>query len=93
MVLLAMGGIVLAAAYMLWMLQRVTLGEPTTKAASLLPDLTRRELVTVMPLAVLVLVIGLYPWPLMEMMDASVTSLVQQMEMIQHAQLSNIFSP
>jgi NADH-quinone oxidoreductase subunit M len=79
MVLLSMGGIVLAAAYMLWMLQRVTLGEPATKAASLLPDLTRRELVTVIPLAVLVLVIGLYPGPLMEMMDASVTHLVQQM--------------
>jgi NADH-quinone oxidoreductase subunit M len=93
MVLLSMGGIVLAAAYMLWMLQRVTLGEPATKAASLLPDLTRRELVTVIPLAVLVLVIGLYPGPLMEMMDTSVTSLVQQMEMIQPAQLSKIISP
>jgi NADH-quinone oxidoreductase subunit M len=93
MVLLSMGGIVLAAAYMLWMLQRVTLGEPATKAASLLPDLTRRELVTVIPLAVLVLVIGLYPGPLMEMMDTSVTSLVQQMEMIQPAQLSKFISP
>jgi len=93
MVLLSMGGIVLAAAYMLWMLQRVTLGEPATKAASLLPDLTRRELATVIPLAVLVLVIGLYPGPLMEMMDTSVTSLVQQMEMIQPAQLSKFISP
>ena len=93
MVLLAMGGIVLAAAYMLWMLQRVALGEPATKAAALLPDLTRRELATVIPLAVLVLWIGLYPGPLMEMMDASVTSLVQQMESIQPAQLSNLISP
>ncbi len=87
MVLLAMGGIVLAAAYMLWMLQRVALGEPNTKAASLLPDLSHRELATVIPLAVLVLWIGLYPGPLMEMMDASVTSVVQQMEIIQPAHL------
>ena len=93
MVLLSMGGIVLAAAYMLWMLQRVTLGEPATKAASLLPDLTRRELVTVIPLAVLVLWIGLYPGPLMEMMDVSVTSLVQHMEKIQPAKLSMVMSP
>ena len=78
MVLLAMGGIVLAAAYMLWMLQRVTLGEPNTKAASLLPDLSHRELATVIPLAVLVLWIGLYPGPLMDMMDASVTHLIEQ---------------
>jgi len=79
MVLLAMGGIVLAAAYMLWMLQRVALGEPTNKAAAILPDLSNRELATVIPLAILVLWIGLYPGPLMEMMDASVTHLVQQM--------------
>jgi len=78
MVILAMGGIVLAAAYMLWMLQRVVLGEPSTKAAAVLPDLNRRELVTVIPLAILVFVIGVYPGPLMEMMDASVTSLIQQ---------------
>ena len=93
MALLWLGGLVLTAAYMLWMLQRVTLGEPATKAASLLPDLTRRELVTVIPLAVLVLWIGLYPGPLMEMMDASVTSLVQHMEKIQPAKLSMVMSP
>ena len=34
MVLLSMGGIVLAASYMLWMLQRVALGEAATRAAS-----------------------------------------------------------
>ena len=80
MVILAMGGIVLAAAYMLWMLQRVALGEPSTKAAALLTDLSYRELATVIPLAIMVLWIGLYPGPLMEMMDASVTHLVQQMD-------------
>ena len=79
MVLISMGGIVLAAAYMLWMLQRLALGEPTNKAAAILPDLSNRELATVIPLAILVLWIGLYPGPLMEMMDASVTHLVQQM--------------
>ncbi len=88
MVLLAMVGIVLAAAYMLWMLQRVALGEPNTKAASLLPDLSHRELATVIPLAVLVLWIGLYPGPLMEMMDASVTHLVNQVGGVQFPQSS-----
>ncbi len=88
MVLLAMVGIVLAAAYMLWMFQRVALGEPNTKAASLLPDLSHRELATVIPLAVLVLWIGLYPGPLMEMLDASVTHLVNQVGGVQFAQSS-----
>ncbi len=79
MVLLSMCGIVLAAAYMLWMLQRVALGEPATKAAAILPDLSTRELVTVIPLAILVLGIGLYPGPMMKMMDASVSHIVQDM--------------
>lgn len=79
MVLLAMGGIVLAAAYMLWMLQRVTLGQAATRAAALLPDLSLREMVTLSPLAILIFWVGLYPGPLMEIMDASVTHLVQKM--------------
>ena len=93
MVILSMSGIVLAAAYMLWMLQRVVLGEPSTKAAAVLPDLTRRELVTVIPLAILVFVVGLYPGPLMEMMDASVTHLVSQVGGVQLAQSFSALSP
>jgi len=78
MVLISMGGIVLAAAYMLWMLQRVVLGEPKTEAAKILPDLSNRELATLIPLAILVLCIGLYPGPLMELMDVSVIHLIHQ---------------
>ncbi len=78
MVLISMGGIVLAAAYMLWTLQRVVLGEPKTEAAKILPDLSNRELATLIPLAILVLCIGLYPGPLMELMDASVIHLIHQ---------------
>ena len=77
MVLLAMGGIVLAASYILWMLQRVVLGEPNTRIAALLPDLTRRELVTLAPLAVIVILVGCYPGPLLEIMDHCVSHLVQ----------------
>ena len=89
-VLISMGGIVLAAAYMLWMLQRVALGEPKTEAAKMLPDLSNRELATLIPLAVLVLCIGLYPGPLMEMMDASVTHLIQQTTGLQGAEVSQL---
>ena len=78
MVLISMGGIILAVAYMLWMLQRVTLGDAKTEAAKMLPDLSKRELATLIPLAILVLCIGLYPGPLMELMDASVINLIQQ---------------
>ncbi|MGH8563349.1 MAG: complex I subunit 4 family protein [Gammaproteobacteria bacterium] len=80
MVLLAMGGIVLAAAYMLWMLQRVMLGQAPTRAVSLLPDLSMRETLLLAPLAVVILGIGLYPGPLMETMEVTVATLVQKLK-------------
>ena len=76
-VLLAMGGIVLSAAYMLWMLQRVALGQPKTHAASLLRDLGPREMATVIPLVVIIVWVGLYPGPWMAITDTSVTQLIQ----------------
>ena len=77
-VLLAMVGIVLAASYTLWMLQRVALGEPRTSVAARLPDLNWRETATMIPLVVVVFWVGLYPGPLLNVMDASVASLIQQ---------------
>jgi NADH-quinone oxidoreductase subunit M len=90
MVLISMGGIILAAAYMLWMLQRVALGKPNTEAAKVLPDLSKRELATLIPLAVLVLCIGFYPGPLMEMMDASVAHLIQQFTGMERVEVSQL---
>ena len=77
-VLLAMAGIVLAAAYTLWMLQRVVLGQSQTPVAARLPDLNWRETATMIPLVVIVLWVGLYPAPFLDAMDASVTALIQR---------------
>jgi len=94
MVLISIGGILLGAAYMLWILQRLVLGEPSTEAAKVLPDLSNRELATLIPLAILVLCIGLYPQPLMEMMDVSVIHLIQQTTELQGAEVSQLqFKP
>ena len=93
MVLLAMGGIVLAAAYMLWTLQRVALGQTTSRMAASLPDLNPRELATVIPLAVVIFLIGLYPTPMFNVMDASVNYLVNQMENAPALQLSESVVP
>lgn len=81
-VVLAMGGIVLGAAYMLWMLQRVAFGQPRTEAAKNLTDLDVRELITVAPLAVAVVAIGVYPGPLLEAMDSTVTYVVERLSNI-----------
>jgi len=76
-VLLAMSGIVLAAAYMLWMLQRVVLGQPRASLESL-PDLNTREIATLVPLVVGVFVVGLIPATLTTKLDSTVKALLDR---------------
>ncbi len=59
------------------MLQRVVLGRPATTTAANLPDITARETVMLVPLAVLVLFIGVYPSPLLQAMDIFIGGLVK----------------
>jgi len=68
-------GIVLTAGYMLWTLQRVFLGQPSEKWASL-PDINGRELFTLVPLAVVVLALGIYPSLMLDLMTSSLNHLV-----------------
>jgi len=88
MVLLSMGGIILAAAYMLWMLQRVALGPITTPRNAHLPDLLPREIAIMIPLALMVFCIGWYPNPLLTTMDASVNGIVEQLHLTKIVPLS-----
>ena len=66
--LFAATGIVLGAAYLLWLYQRVFFGEITNPANANLPDLTVREQLTVIPLVLLALWIGLYPKPMFDVL-------------------------
>jgi NADH-quinone oxidoreductase subunit M len=61
-------GIVLGAAYLLWLYQRVFFGEITNPANANLADLTGREQLTLVPLVVLALWIGIYPRPMFEVL-------------------------
>ena len=69
---LASLGIILAAAYLLWMVQRVAFGVPAPYALSKLRDVDHREMAALAPLVVLVFWIGLFPNPLLTRMHASV---------------------
>jgi NADH-quinone oxidoreductase subunit M len=73
-------GIVLSAAYMLWLYGRVAFGEVVHADAGAMPDLKPREWAVMLPLAISVLAIGIYPKPLMEPLKAPVASLVARLE-------------
>jgi len=68
-------GIILTAAYMLWTLQRVFLGTLPEKWKSL-SDINGRELFTLIPLAVIVIFLGIYPSPAINLMTSAVNTLV-----------------
>jgi len=68
-------GIVLTAAYMLWTLQRVFLGTLPEKWKDL-PDINGRELFMLVPLAVIVIILGVYPAPAIDLMSSAVNTLV-----------------
>ena len=68
--------IILAAAYMLWLTQRMLFGVPSPKYRAHLLDLNVRETATLVPLVVLVFVIGIFPNPLLARMHASVAQLI-----------------
>jgi NADH-quinone oxidoreductase subunit M len=91
LVLLALIGIVVGAVYMLWMFQRMVLG-PVTPNVSTLPDLTRREMVAVIPMAVVLFAIGLYPAVLLDPIHASVASLVQDLAQAQPLRISEVWT-
>jgi NADH-quinone oxidoreductase subunit M len=70
--MLAGTGVIWAAVYMLWMLQRVVFGTTTSAANAKLTDLNLREVALVMPLLALMLFMGVYPGPFLSRTRASI---------------------
>jgi len=70
-------GVILAAVYLLYMVQRVAFGVPSPAHASHLHDLNLREMATMVPLVALVFWIGFFPNPLLTKMHASVNELIE----------------
>jgi len=68
----AASGIVLGAAYMLWLYQRTMFGTVDNPKNENLPDLSLREFATFVPLLLLAVWIGLYPKPFLDRLETSV---------------------
>jgi NADH-quinone oxidoreductase subunit M len=71
-------GIILAAVYMLWMFQRVYLGEVKPENQDM-QDLSVREEWTLIPLVVMIFVIGLFPAPFFSVMSNSVAVMLERL--------------
>jgi NADH-quinone oxidoreductase subunit M len=75
--IVATTGIVLGAAYMLWLFQRIMFG-PLNEINSKMSDLNAREMAYLLPLVAAAFWIGLYPKPIMDVLRQPIQKLVQQ---------------
>ncbi len=73
-------GVILAAVYMLWMVQRVFFGALNNPKNEKLKDLNLKEAVILFPLILLVFWMGFYSKPFFEKMDPSVGTVIQKMQ-------------
>ena len=77
---IAATGIVLGAAYMLWLYQQVFFGEITIEENKKLKDVNLREQWTLIPLIVMCFWIGLYPKPFFRIMEPSIQRIVRAVD-------------
>jgi NADH-quinone oxidoreductase subunit M len=85
----AVSGVVLGAAYLLWLYQRVFWGKITNPENEHLTDLNGRELATLVPLVVLCFAIGLYPKPFLEFMEKPLERLAQRVQTVAEPQMAD----
>jgi NADH-quinone oxidoreductase subunit M len=70
--------LILGAAYTLWLVKRVIFGPSANEQVAALKDVNAREFIVLGVLAVAVLLLGVWPAPLLEVMRPTVEQLVQQ---------------
>jgi NADH-quinone oxidoreductase subunit M len=74
--LFATTGVILSAAYALWLYRRVVFGKLEKRELAAILDLDRRETMTLVPLAVLTILFGIWPAPVLDTSAASVAAMV-----------------
>src|SRR6266478_5156858 len=71
--------VVLTAGYLLWTLQRMFLGKPNEKYLTL-PEINARELFTLVPLGAIVIFLGVYPTPILDLQGPALVRLNGQVQ-------------
>ena len=68
-------GIVLAAVYILWMYQR-TMNGPTAEKVTAMPDLSGRERLAIIPILAIIVALGFYPKPVLDVINPATTTIL-----------------
>src|SRR5205807_4188194 len=74
----AVTGVILGAAYLLWLYQRTMLGQVTNGKNLTIPDMTPREIAIFLPLIAWAIWIGVYPKPYFEILQRPVAEIVER---------------
>jgi NADH-quinone oxidoreductase subunit M len=74
-------GVIFAAAYLLWAIQRILFNKLDKPENTHIPDLNRRELAILAPLVVVIIWLGVYPAPVLRRMESSVEALVTRVDL------------
>jgi NADH-quinone oxidoreductase subunit M len=82
-------GVILSAVYMLWMFQRVYLGEVTNPKNVKLPDLQPREWAAVLPLCAMAILMGVAPTLFTAPMEPAVAKLVERVKSVETVRVQN----
>jgi NADH-quinone oxidoreductase subunit M len=83
---LATTGVILSACYALWLYRRVVFGKLDKPSLAHMADMSPRELATLAPLAVLAILFGVYPAPILDVFGASVENLLKTVQTAAAAQ-------
>jgi NADH-quinone oxidoreductase subunit M len=78
--IIATTGVIFAAAYLLWALQRILFNPLDKPENALLPDLNKRELAMMVPLVAAIIWLGVYPAPVLRRMEGSAQLLVDRVQ-------------
>ena len=76
---IAVIGVILGAAYMLWLFQRIILGTVDKPENKILHDLNAREIIYMVPLLILMFWIGLYPKPFIDILTPAANNTIQML--------------
>jgi len=76
--ILGISTVILAAAYLLWMFQRVMQGPITNEKILSFKDVNKREIAFLVPIVIMMFWMGIYPRPFLKRMDSSVTHLLDR---------------